>query len=75
MKKLYKVTMKTMVMAKNEDEAELTAKEGIEMSECESEVEEAIEVGYFEGWANDIPWNSDDNRTCKEVRENERTNF
>ena len=73
MKKLYKVTMELMVMAENEEDAHYVATDpGVEIPEEDCEIENAVDEGCPEAWADAIPYGSDDDKTCKEVLKDER---
>lgn len=82
MKKLYRVDMMVMVMAEDEDEAiNVATGWGIEIAPDDCDATEGSsgypygwEDSYPYEWEDSIPFGSDDDRTCKEILEDERTN-
>ncbi len=65
-KKLYRVNVTLYVMAENESEARVAATDAhFDIFECTAKKAAHLD----QGWANAVPYNSDDNRTCAEVLE------
>jgi len=72
-KKLYSVTLTIMVMAKDENSALDVAhlawsSDDICRGWCETE-EVYYDYSVSDGWADEIPFGSDDNKTCEEIIE------
>lgn len=68
-KKLYRVKVTLYVMAENESEACVAATNAkFDIFECAAKRAEYVD----QGWDNAVPYNADDERTCKEVIVNQR---
>lgn len=67
-KKLYRVKVVLYVMAENESEARVAATNAdFDIFECTAKRAEQIDPE----WDNAIPYNADDDRTCKEILANQ----
>lgn len=63
-KRLYRVKVVLYVMAENESEARVAATNArFDIFECSARKAEHVEPA----WANAIPYNAEDNRTCAEI--------
>ena len=68
-KKLYRVKVVLYVMAENESDACVAATQArFDIFECSARKAEIIDPG----WANAIPYNSDDDRTCSQIMLNKQ---
>ena len=63
-KKLYRVKVTLYVMAENESEASVAATNAkFDIFECSAKKADSVDPG----WADAIPYNASDDRTCTEV--------